>query len=378
MYQFNNIFIESEISKKVLKSILDNTPIDFKKLKIQDYKKQILQLKKNYENKKKTRIKKLDYKYQIFWNIVEEKYNKRIDIVKRHQNKKNKNFNVIYSDFANILGFLPSLLTLLIFDKEIKSLIKYENLFKDLQKSGDFDHISFFQKISFIKKIQDNKVSIITPLCPDYEHVHIGLGLYKYTFNSLNGGLGLIGKRLVKIIKDIHRVLNKYKISFVHHAYYGDFEAFSKDICKRVKSTEKDFINKLHMSKKNLKKTVKEINEVDLLVNSLSSKKDWKERCKKNEKYILNLINTKKSFKKTINEILSSRMDLYKSWYPELEENEYLNLLVQQGAEYTTMGELFLKKIDNPIIFGLDHPKMGIFYTLKNEITVLYGKPKYV
>ena len=250
MCQYNNIFIESEVSKRVLKSILENIPIDYKKLKIYNYKKQILELKKNYEDKKKSRIKKLDYKYQIFWNIVEEKYNKKIDIVKRQQNKKNKNFNIIYSDFANTLGFLPSLLTLLIFDDEIKNLIKYENFFKDLQKSGDFDQISFMQKISFIKKIQENKVSIITPLCPDYEHVHIGLGLYKYTFNSLNGGLGLIGKRLVKIIKEIHKVLNKYKISFVHHAYYGDFEAYSKEICKRVKSNEKEFIEKLIMSKK--------------------------------------------------------------------------------------------------------------------------------
>ena len=273
---------------------------------------------------------------------------------------------------------MPSLLTLLIHDEEIKDLIKYENLFRDLQKSGDFDHISFEQKISFIKKIQKNKVSIITPLCPDYEHVHVGLGLYRYTFNSLNGGLGLIGKRLVKIIAGIHEVLNAYKIPFVHHAYYGDFEAYSEDICTRVKSNEKEFIDKLLMSKKTIKKKIKGIDKVDLLVQSLSSKKNWQAGCKKNEKYILSLISKNKIFKKSINEILSSRMDLYKSWYPKLEEKEYLNLLIKQGAEYTTMGEIFLKKIDNPVIFGLDHHKMAIFYTLKNDIPVLYGKPKYV
>ena len=115
MYQYNNIFIESEVSKQVLKSILENIPIDYKKLKIYNYKKQILELKKNYENKKKSRIKKLDYKYQIFWNIVEEKYNKKIDIVKRQQNKKNKNFNIIYSDFANTLGFFAFIINVINF-----------------------------------------------------------------------------------------------------------------------------------------------------------------------------------------------------------------------------------------------------------------------
>ena len=37
-------------------------------------------------------------------------------------------------------------------------------------------------------------------------------------------------------------------------------------------------------------------------------------------------------------------MELYKSWYPYLDEKQYLNLLIKQGAEYTTMGEIFSKK----------------------------------
>lgn len=380
MYQFNNtIFIDSETSKIVLKSILKNTNIDYTKLNIFKYKKKILELKKIYLDKKKTKVKKLNYKYEIFWNIVEEKYNRKINIIKRHQKEKNKNYNIIYSEFANTLGFLPSLLTLLIFDEEIKSLIKYENLFKNLQKADDFDQISFEQKISLINKIKRRKkITIITPLCPDYEHVHIGLGIYKYTFNSLNTGLGLIGKRLSKIINNLHNVLDQYKISYIHHAYYGDFEAFSEDICKRVKTDENEFIKKLLESKKNLKKKIKKINQVDLLVKSLSTKKNWKQICKKNEKQILNLINKDNIFKKNINEILSSRMDLYKSWYPNLDEKEYLNLLIKQGAEYKTMGEIFKKKISNPVIFGLDHPKMGVFYGIKNDIPLFYGKPKYV
>ena len=378
MLSFKNFIIESEISKQVLKSIIDKTKINYKDLKISNLKKEILKLKKDYEKKKDNHPGNLNYKYEIFWNIVEEKYNKKINLVKRKQDNKKKNYNIIYSDFANVLGFLPSLLTLLIFDKEIKDLIKYENLFNNLQITGDFDHISSVQKISFIRRIQSGKVSIITPLCPDYEHVHIGMGLYKYTFNKLNDGLGLIGKRLVKIIKNIHKVLNSHKILFTHHGYYGDFEAYSEVICKRVGSPEKEFLKKLFISSGKMKKKLKEMSRVDLLVNSLSSKKNWLENCKKNEKKIHNLIIKDKFFKKKIYEILSSRMQLYKSWYPDLNEKKYLELLVSQGAEYTTMGDLFVKKIKNPVVFGLDHPKMAIFYNINVNIPVLYGKPKYV
>ena len=184
MSHFKNIQIESEISKVVLKSIIENKKIDYKKLGILDLKKKILELQNIYNYKNKSKIKKLDYKYEIFWNIVEEKYNKKINIVKRNQRKKNKNYNIIYSDFANLLGFLPSLLTLLIFDSEI-NLLKYENLFDDLQKSGD--NINFEQKNIFIK-IKDNKIRLLLPYA-DITCLY-WFRLYKYTFNSLNEGLG--------------------------------------------------------------------------------------------------------------------------------------------------------------------------------------------
>ena len=125
--------------------------------KIIPLKTKIIKLQKDYENKKIKYKYKLNYKYEIFWSMVEEKYDKKINLVKRNQNNKNKKYNIIYSDFANVLGFLPSLLTLLVFDKEIKNLIKYDNLFNNLQKSGDFDHISSEQKIIPLRGLSKSK-----------------------------------------------------------------------------------------------------------------------------------------------------------------------------------------------------------------------------
>ena len=69
--------------------------------------------------------------------------------------------------------------------------------------------------------------------------------------------------------------------------------------------------------------------------------------------------------------------ELYKNWYPDLEKNGYIDLLFYQGAEYTTMGNLFFKNFKNPIVLGLDHPKMKIFYDLNNKIPVIYGYKTY-
>ena len=49
MLLYKNIIIESEISKQVLKSIIEKTKIDYKNLKLEYLKKEIIKLKKDYE-----------------------------------------------------------------------------------------------------------------------------------------------------------------------------------------------------------------------------------------------------------------------------------------------------------------------------------------
>ena len=127
-----------------------------------------------------------------------------------------------------------------------------------------------------------------------------------------------------------------------------------------------------------MKKSIEDIKKIGLIVDQFSSKKKWNSMCKKNEKIIKKKMNNNKNFKILLLNILESRLDLYKSWYPNLNRKKYLNLLIKQGAEYTSMGDIFSDKIKNPIIFGLDHPKMGTFYSINKNIPVLYGKPKYV
>ena len=52
MSQYKNVFVNSEVSKIVLKSIIENKKINFKKLGILGIKKKILLLKKKYYIKK--------------------------------------------------------------------------------------------------------------------------------------------------------------------------------------------------------------------------------------------------------------------------------------------------------------------------------------
>ena len=372
------MYIDSTTSKYVLNNILNNNKIDFNKKEITKYKKEIRKLIKDYKtfSKKKTIS---NYKYFFFWELIKKKYNiKNIQLKKRNQEKKSNKVNIDFSIFGKILGYNPSLVSMLIFEKQFKLLIKCHMFFNEIEEICELEKINPKTKLNIIEAMSKKELQIITPLCPDYEHVSLGMGLYKYTFNKLNDGLGLIGKRLSKILNDFHKILRKYDIKYKHFLYYGDFEAYSNEIKKRLKISEEEFIKKVEVSAIKMKKKINGRAEVKLLVKDLSKKNFWQKKCYENFFLINKKFNTDIKFKMLINEIASSRTELYSSWFPNMKEKEFIKLAMLQGSEYTSMGDIFKKKFKNPIVLGLDHPKMANFYSLNVDIPVIYGRPKYV
>jgi len=371
--------IDSTTSKHILGSIVSNKVINYKKWNLIEHKTRIIKLKKDYNLYKKNNKFVNEYKFYIFWELIKKKYSiKRLSLRKRNQKLKSNKINIEFSEFGKILGYNPSLLSMLIFDDKLNILLKTSKFFNEFEKICELEKIKTSVKLDIINSIESGEIHIITPLCPDYEHVHLGMGLYKYTFNKLNDGLGLIGKRLSIIIHKFHLLLKKYKIKYKHHLYYGDFESYSLDICNRLKISENQFIKQLEKSSKKMDERLNKVAEVKLLVKEISNKKDWIKRCKINVNKLKKKYDLDINYKRTINEIVSSRTELYSSWFPEKNEKDFLDLVIKQGAEYSTMGDLFKLRFNNLIVLGLDHPKMASFYSLNKNVPVIYGKPKYV
>ena len=171
----------------------------------------------------------------------------------------------------------------------LKAALKYNDFYNSFLKAGGIDHSSNNQKL-ILTKCLNKKIQLITPLCPDYEHVKVAKDLYKYTFNKLNNGVGLIGKRLMKVINNLYSVLKDHKIEFDHYVYYGDFEGYSKTICNRLNESESGFIEKVSLSCQSMKSFSKEIlgnnhNRfyVGMIVRDLidSKKSEWMEKLKR-------------------------------------------------------------------------------------------------
>ena len=203
MLNFEAIYlINSQVSKQVINNIVNNEKIDFTSLQIEKYKKKINEIIKLYNNLKLN--DKAKCRNDIFWQIIKKKYKKiRIYQTTRNQIQKSDKIDVNIENLNENLGFKPSLLSLMIFDEEIKNILKFGEFFQRLKKICNLVEFNFFERISFINALsKNNQINLITPLCPDYDYVKISSNLYKYTFNKLNADIGLIGNSVVNFKKD--------------------------------------------------------------------------------------------------------------------------------------------------------------------------------
>jgi hypothetical protein len=372
--------IDSNLSKTILANILEDKEIKYKELNIISLKSKIEKLKKDFNDlKKKSSSKKSNYKYYFFWEIFKKKYsNQNILLHKRNQFNKSDKINIHLPKIGKALGFNPSLLFLLLYQDKIEDFIKGNEILEKIKKTAEIEDMGNNERLKFIELITKKKINLITPLCPDYEHVKIAHGLYKYTFNKLGSNIGLIGKRLITILNKLHKVFDDHNIKFTHHLLYGDFESYSNNICKRLKVNEKEFQKRLNRSVDEMSKLTNTNCKVGLFVDVLTNKKDWGKKILLNEKKISKKFETDIRYRRLITQISSSRAMLYSSWFPSMKETEYKKLVIEQGAEYSTMGDLIKSRFSNPLVLGLDHPKMKDFYNLNNDLAVIYGKPKYI
>ena len=90
--------------------------------------------------------------------------------------------------YTKDLGFNPTILTLLIYSAEIKYLVKINSysLYDRLYKTANFWPSTNMEKELINTCLKEEKINIISNLCPDYDNKKIGKDLYSYTFEQLN------------------------------------------------------------------------------------------------------------------------------------------------------------------------------------------------
>jgi len=384
----DNNLIPKNISKQIIKYINGNS----KKLdkKIFDYvtEKEV----KNFKDK----VKKIRFKLKNtaprnlpIYKIIKEKYKDfSWSKINQHFDIKAGNIDIkIRVSLASLLfgrvnsnkSFLQKKYNYKFKKKiDLKTQIDIRNFFDDSNIIYPDDlNFNLFIK-TFEKALDEKKIDIISPICPDYSVEYITPDLYRFTFKELNSGIGVIGKKVLKNLDKIHNFFKKYKIKVNHVVAIGDFEALSKQIRQKINCSEKDFLKKLKLSQKKLKNSTSIKIKAPMFTDLCGGLDEWIKINNKNLKKLKKkqFINTSLTYEK-IMKIALTRKELYQRWFKNFDEKNIEEIIFAQGAEYAAMGEIIKKKFKNPLVIGADHSRMGIFYKLSSSFPVIYIENRY-
>ena len=239
----------------------------------------------------------------------------------------------------------------------------------------------FFQFVEWIRAgINGDQLTVITGLCPDYEAKRVGSYFYRYTFDALGSGIGVTSKRYLDALPTVFATFEKIGINVRYIAAIGDFEAFPEANLKRMKLTEEEFISRLLESQRKLQRASPHPIETPLFTDLCGGKSTWLQYYGPIYRRVMSgdYGNSGLTDQDMLT-IAMSRRQLYNRWYGEMDTDEdYVNLLKAQAAEYATMGHIISRHLKNTLVLGADHARMSPFYQLDGALPVLYLRNNYL
>ena len=210
------------------------------------------------------------------------------------------------------------------------------------------------------------------PVCPDYAYVKLSHDTFKYTFDSVGNGVGLVANKalqaahkLESIFSDSPCLLNLIKFTVL----VGDFEAKPHNL-KSFSLTYCEFMDKI-------KGTVQAIKDrsgynVSTFISLCRGFENWlafetaiktKYKIHSFDCLLENLphIDHEKN--------LISRIPLYSKWFHSEQRSNYKDIFFDQVVEYVTMGELLRSSFGpSTVIMACDHRAMRKYYNPFNSI----------
>ncbi len=296
---------------------------------------------------------------------------------------KKEEINIDSKDFDFLLRKNNRLKLILIFlrsitqdsNKQYKSILTRYIFLSRINKEKSISDNNINNK--FIQADCQNTIKIIAPICPDYAFTCNKERKYNYTFESVNGGIGLVALKAISTYREIEKNMKDIKEDFFNiELLIGDFECNESNL-KRLNETKLSFINKLTSSIDVIKKA--EGINCNLFTKNFGGLNGWnlqKQLLKTN----LNLNEYSDLVKRypliSHDKNLISRLPLYKKWHGN--GADYKKIFLEQVLEYILMGKLIYEYYgNNALLLASDHKVMRSYYSISSEISIIGSSALY-
>jgi hypothetical protein len=382
--------ISGEVSKKILSAIRNQCKVDLTILPQKIPATKIAQLKKIYdEGVRKNQHQQGSPRNNIFYNIIKSK----IPAFSWEIRGKNVVFNN-----PKIANLEPSLLSLLLMDIKFdnNSIMHRYTCLKELPKKLSCEIIQLFEKIQILYPDTENMQRIVSWLnaglrgetlyifslaCPDYSAEATGDPQcpFRHTFNEVHSGIGLIARRILDAIPVIKQSLAKFNIDFIPILAMADYEILPDANLKTLKISSDEFLKRIESSRSLFKKNCSIFIETPHVTELCGGHEKWKDiHSYFRDRFNKNDFGAARINETILNETLKAREKLYARWHGFKEKiEEYLPILLGQGAEYAAVGEIVSRTYKNCLILGADHSVFAPFYNINQSIPLLYLKRFY-
>jgi hypothetical protein len=228
---------------------------------------------------------------------------------------------------------------------------------------------------------EGKRLTIISPVCPDYAAMKIDERRYRFTFDSLGGGIGLAAQRLFKSLPALRSLFMEIigTDSIMHHVCVGDFEGFSAENVRRVGLDRAGFMQRLEESCAAIAAQSPAPVKASMFCALCGGEEGWQTEYARLRERIDAGEFEDQLCGGNLREIVRARKPLYQRWYPGHTGDAFFERLVlQQGIEYAVMGKIIGEHYENPLVLGADHHRMGyFFYPLAASIPVIYLSRNY-
>lgn len=209
------------------------------------------------------------------------------------------------------------------------------------------------------------KYLFLAPVCPDYAYTMLSPTTYRYTFDGVGGGIGLVAQNAIKNAKHLLDLVADSpdltrRIDF--YILVGDFEAKESNLSS-LRLTFDVFLDKIDSSVDTIRKSTPF--HSCRITDYCGGFRNWlaHEDCIQSRYKLYSYDALTRAFP-SINhqKVLFSRLPLYQKWFGV--GKDYKSIFVSQVIEYLLMGKLFYDYYgDSCCLFASDHRAMRPYYS---------------
>jgi hypothetical protein len=230
-------------------------------------------------------------------------------------------------------------------------------------------------------------ITLAGAFCPDYAYETTGDPdlPYRYTFDGLGDGIGLVAQQFTRILPAVSAFLDDHGIEHQVVLGIGDFEADSQEILDQVGVDRTEFFARCRRSLEAFREAVPETVPLQLEMC-------WEDRGGDRlrpysdaafERMMDGDFGEMKTVFPDLDAIIQRIPDQYKTFYErwfgrDMRDREVLEVILKQAGEYAALAQITIEDLGTDVIMlAGDRPEMNHFNCFPAPLATLCAKRAY-